>query len=262
MNPISKSIEAKIDDFLYSKDNNKGKKGKNYDSIHELISSHSISIKKRKKIRDLYLESYPKREFLTKDQIKLQLIHKIRFPEIWKSISSAHCLQKDRYVLRRFFQNTLQYARNKCTICNATTVTKQHIFFECKATNAAHQTIQILASKWSGKSPPWTLQGIIEILKAKPLYQAIYISIFGSIWRETNKCIFEKKEALSSFSLRCLLKDSISRIVRMHFSKFRYAMAKAKKEDQEKIKKKFINNWVDNNIVTLKSPISIKIKTT
>ncbi len=39
-------------------------------------------------------------------------------------------------------------------------------------------------------------------------------------------------------------------------------MAKAKKEDQEKIKKKFINNWVDNNIVTLKSPISIKIKTT
>ena len=86
--------------------------------------------------------------------------------------------------------------------------------------------------------PPWTLQGIVEILKAKPLYQAIYISIFGSIWRETNKCIFEKKEALSSIYLRCLLKDSIARIVRIHFSKFRYAMAKAKKEDdQDKIKK-------------------------
>ncbi len=89
-----------------------------------------------------------------------------------------------------------------------------------------------------GNLPPLELQGIVEILKAKPLYQAIYISIFGSIWRETNKCIFEKKEALSSIYLRCLLKDSIARIVRIHFSKFRYAMAKAKKEDdQEKIKK-------------------------
>jgi hypothetical protein len=200
---------------------------------------------------------------LTKNQQGLSTKHKIDFSEIWSVIHKAKALNKDRQIIRRFMQNTLKYPRKSpCPICFDHTISKNHIFFGCQTAKIVNSILQKLPSKWSSFTPPWSIEGVVKVLKSNtPLIQAIYISMLGILWRELNIKLYDDKDhKLTRKRLLDLLKDSLLKLTNLYFAKHRYALAKANAEDKPKLIRRFQKNWIDNHFTTIsKNKIKINI---
>ena len=212
---------------------------------------NNISQNKRK-LKALYA-SPDHRIIITKNQNELATLHNFEFPKIWTIINKAASLRKDKNILRRFLQNTLRYAKgSNCPLCPEQKLNKKHIFFECKKNQFIKKFLQMISSKWSAQVPPWTFDGILSVIKLhRPLTQAIYLSLFGIVWRDFNKQIYNIENENTDHQNTGLIRNAISKVVRYHHHKLKYQLIKAKTEKRAEILTIFTKRWIDNCFVTL-----------